>query len=453
LGIGAKTGYPKGDPMNSSMMKKIWGNAMIGLVIVAVLVGCKTVTEPPAPGVELTAVDVRCTEVWLKLGLSGNGSRDFVIKRDEAVAIEGKIKGADTLVVDTGLLPAKRYRYVGYRKTQGYLTESSQPLEVTTMDTTNHNFIWQADVLGDGNASNLRDVCIIKENDIWAVGEIYLKDSTGQFNPLPYNAIYWDGKIWKLERVSVKYLGNWVVAPLKAVFALSSTDIWVSAGVPIHGDGRSWIMYHLYDMGVLEQTDGSISQIWGSSTNDIFFGGSKGVLVHYDGSTWRKIETGTHQDIQDMWGVYDKNAQKNTIFCAVSSKYEGGEKKVLQILDNNVVKEFDWSPQIIAQSVWFAEDSPLYICGDGLFKYENKQWSEVLGLPELYKNMVRGNHQNDVFVAGDLGIFAHYNGKTWKTYKFPTFMIFHGLAVKDNTVVAVGEDGDRAILCRGVRTQ
>jgi len=287
------------------------------------------------------------------------------------------------------------------------------------------------------------------------VGEIYLKDSTGQFNPLPYNAIHWDGMSWKLERISVRYAGYWAVAPLEAVFALSSTDIWVSSGLPIHGNGQSWVIYHLFDMGILAETDGSISHMWGSSTNNLFFAGGKGSLVHYDGNTWTKIETGTRQDIQDIWGVYDKDTQKKTIFCTVSSKYFGGEKKVLQILDNRAVKEFDWSPQVIAQSIWFAKDSPLYICGDGLFKYENKHWSEVLGLPELYKNIVRGNHQNDVFVAGDFGIFAHYNGNNWRTYDLPSlpFIIFKGLAAKNNTVVAVGDDGDRAILCRGTRVQ
>ncbi len=39
----------------------------------------------------------------------------------------------------------------------------------------------------------LYDVAIIDENNIWAVGEIYMNDSLGNPDPKRYNAIHWDG--------------------------------------------------------------------------------------------------------------------------------------------------------------------------------------------------------------------------------------------------------------------
>ncbi len=47
-------------------------------------------------------------------------------------------------------------------------------------DTTSHNYAWQTFILGDGNSSVLYDAAIIYDTLIYAVGEIYLKDSTGQ---------------------------------------------------------------------------------------------------------------------------------------------------------------------------------------------------------------------------------------------------------------------------------
>ena len=47
-------------------------------------------------------------------------------------------------------------------------------------DTTSHNYAWQTFILGDGNSSVLYDAAIINDTLIYAVGEIYLKDSTGQ---------------------------------------------------------------------------------------------------------------------------------------------------------------------------------------------------------------------------------------------------------------------------------
>ncbi|MGB9664445.1 MAG: hypothetical protein ACPL25_05950 [Ignavibacteria bacterium] len=61
------------------------------------------------------------------------------------------------------------------------------------MDTTSHEFSWEITYLGDGGSSVLYDVAIINENNIWAVGEIYMNDSLGRPEPNAYNAIHWDG--------------------------------------------------------------------------------------------------------------------------------------------------------------------------------------------------------------------------------------------------------------------
>ncbi len=44
------------------------------------------------------------------------------------------------------------------------------------MDTTSHNFTWQTCTFGEHSNSVLYDVAIIDENNIWAVGEIYMND-------------------------------------------------------------------------------------------------------------------------------------------------------------------------------------------------------------------------------------------------------------------------------------
>ena len=54
----------------------------------------------------------------------------------------------------------------------------SNELTVTTMDTTSHNFTWQSWTFGDIGSSVLYDVAIINENNIWAVGEINIADTS-----------------------------------------------------------------------------------------------------------------------------------------------------------------------------------------------------------------------------------------------------------------------------------
>ncbi len=81
-------------------------------------------------------------------------------------------------------------------------------------DTTSHSFTWQTFEFGDDGASpsSLKDVAIINDSDIWAVGSVYLNDSTGQPDYNAYNAIHWDGNKWELKRITVNFRGNQITS-------------------------------------------------------------------------------------------------------------------------------------------------------------------------------------------------------------------------------------------------
>ena len=69
------------------------------------------------------------------------------------------------------------------------------------MDTTSHNFTFETFTFGGtAGSSILYDVAIINENDIWAVGEIYIAD-TSINGYTTYNAVHWDGNQWELKRI------------------------------------------------------------------------------------------------------------------------------------------------------------------------------------------------------------------------------------------------------------
>ena len=61
-------------------------------------------------------------------------------------------------------------------------------------DTTSHNFTFTTYTFGGtGGSSYFKDVAIINDSDIWAVGEIYSDSSM-------YNAVHWNGKNWELRK-------------------------------------------------------------------------------------------------------------------------------------------------------------------------------------------------------------------------------------------------------------
>lgn len=119
------------------------------------------------------------------------------------------------------------------------------------IDTTSHNFSWQIDTLGDGRNSILYDVAIINDTLAYAVGEIYLRDSTGQIDPTPYNLAKRNGRSWSPRRVTVLFRANLITPILYGVTTFSASDIWLAGGMTIHGDGLNWgmIRYLLPNVG------------------------------------------------------------------------------------------------------------------------------------------------------------------------------------------------------------
>ena len=262
---------------------------------------------------------------------------------------------------------------------------------------------------------------------------------------------HWNGDKWELMSIKFQYYYGLIYTDAKCIYAFDPENIVISSGGSVmHWDGNSWKGFpYLFN---LSSSIGNIYSIWGNSIDDFYGVGLEGSIVHYNGSSWQKIESGTNQPINDIWGSYNQKTQDYKIFCVASDKYHGGEKKVFQIINNETV-EFDWSPQRAAHSVWFQQDTPLFVCGSGLFMYDTNHWSQIESLPNIFKNRIRGNHQYDIFIAGDFGLMVHYNGNSWYIYEDLTLPNgnYESLIIKGDLVIAVGWQEDKAVICRGIR--
>ena len=113
-------------------------------------VGCRD--PPPAPpppytsSVQLTLEDTGVTEAWLKLKFTDASiSRTFSLQRDGYTTFTGTLVGQDTVLVDAGMAPRASYSYKGFRLNGTTRTDSSAPLQITTMDTTSHSMSWELD--------------------------------------------------------------------------------------------------------------------------------------------------------------------------------------------------------------------------------------------------------------------------------------------------------------------
>jgi len=399
-----------------------------------------------------------------KIKIKDERKNDSVtLTRNDSVIWQATGEAMDTLIYDAGLLP--NHDYIYYAETYspggagGFHPDSG--LRITTMDTTSHNFTWQTWTWGAKGSSVLFDVAIINENDIWAVGEIYTED-TYTYDSLgnwiqPYNAVHWDGNAWELKRLMVKHPSwsepHWI--SLEAVYAFSGNDIWFSSGnlhhydsvyVNQHGRLKS---YWLWDLGVLGSDDGGIKKMWGTSSNNLYGVGSKGTIVHYNGTTWRRIESpegtgGTDNSINDIWGNDD------LILATVSDKYDPGDLKILSI--NNLTvnsNKIHW-PYLYKEpySVWFENKNKILVCGAGLFQYVNNVISEDTTIHTTkFLNRIRGQNLVDIFVVGDFGFVGHFNGFNWRQYPELAFAsIYQSLDYKRNIMISVGEKNSEVVI-------
>jgi len=327
-------------------------------------------------------------------------------------------------------------------------------------DTTSHEFVFEIDTLGNGSSSVLNDVCIIDENNIWAVGEIYVQDSSSQSEEV-YNAVHWDGTRWNLVRVPTLIWNTTsiIYAPLQAIIAFSANEICVTTGGQIIWyNGSYWGQWKFLFDDLNDSTFGGINKFWGTSSTNIWGGGNKGNVFHYNGSTWQKLASGTTVDIQDIWGAVDEKTGQQIILAVASFRLAVPQaKQLLRIHGNTVSLIHDVGLPFALSGIWFIPGWRYFVVGDGVYFSEilDNPWRADTAHPLIFKDAIRGLAPNDIIIAGSFGLVSHFNGLTWRHYIENELPRFYGqylrVSYKDKMVVAVGWVDERAIILRGKR--
>lgn len=330
-------------------------------------------------------------------------------------------------------------------------------MQVTTLDTSSHNFNWQTFELGEpltGNSSILYDVDIIDENNIWAVGEIYVIDSLGQTDR--YNAAIWNGLNWQLQKLN--YQGFPPV--IHSVFAIDEQDVWLDPWFHWNGQEIQELPIDPIFIGV------GVNRMWGNSDGIYVVGNSGFIAFRSTSGNWQQIESGTNLSLTD---IYRYNGNDIYISGAYTPEVKGillrGIGSQFSIMINSeIITENELFEKLYGElaTVWEDEIGTIYTGGNILFRYKNNEWNYVTSLPEnfiggnpgaYYRGFIssiRGNASNDYIIAGDRNTLKHFNGVTWEQIGLPyspsSPIIWYKVAQKGNTVVAVGDKGSYAFI-------
>ncbi|HEX2960573.1 MAG TPA: hypothetical protein VHO43_02210 [Ignavibacteriales bacterium] len=349
-----------------------------------------------------------------------------------------------------------------------------EPKNETGADTTSHNFSWQkwefGDVYGTGYTSLFSDVAIINENDIWAVGDIKLKDTTGQTDVMWINAMHWNGIEWKpfqFQFYDYPGLSSTFSYPANSVCILDSGKIIVS-----HANQVTFIKNQIQIK--TEFTPVNIQRIWARSLTDIYAVGTQGEIAHYDGKSWKKIESGTTLDLIDVYSRDGKNIYATGEdfggYYGVLLKGDANGFNVIAEGKPSVQPDQLFNPYFIGSAglLWVSPSDTVYFGGSLLYAYKdgkmdyvktlagNKTGMNGNGYYWGYLTEMRGNGDNDIALVGGGNTIRHYNGKSWKQlgmpYNYNSEYTWTSVDMRGNTIAAVGwtnSNGAVMILKRG----
>ncbi len=418
---------------------------------------CNTTEPNGKPVLLLQPEDASCIEAWLKVE-----TNNVILPAQLNLFLNDTLKQTieltktDTVIHDEGLQPNKTYKYNVTIKPNGQIGEEikSEPVTVKTLDTTSHNFTWQIFTFGGVNGSSiLKDISIINENNIWAVGEIHtaetdMFDSNGVWVQ-PYNAVHWDGQKWELKRIAG--YGYWAYS---TVFAFNENDVWFDGTV--QWDGQNY-KSHTKNFPLEPNGDGwRVKAMWGTSSTDFYIVGNGGNIAHYNGSTWTKIESGTELSFVDIWGSFNK--WKNEYEILATAIDHNSDDKTLVMINENTAKVLSLAGfgNTQTQTIWFEAGRKYYLGGRHIYTKNNldeTEWKKI-EMDNLYIQKIRGQGLNDIVASCTWGELLHYNGANWKSYKneLGTFYGWYSsIKIKDNMVVAVGFENTSAKIIVGKR--
>ncbi|HEY4184167.1 MAG TPA: hypothetical protein VGP07_03820 [Polyangia bacterium] len=224
-----------------------------------------------------------------------------------------------------------------------------------------------------------------------------------------------------------------------SLWAAAPNDIWMAAAEPesalfqeplLHFDGAHWTAFPRVD-----DVQGDLRAIWGTSSSDVWAAGSLFSFFHWDGDQWSAVPftafTGAGpfsfnalwgSGPDDVWAVGDLGAIAHwdgAIWAIRSyhqspSSYEPVEQPLLQIAAN-------------LSGVWGSSAHDLWVVGDAgaIFHGDGDTWTQMQdaagGTPTLADLAgIWGAAADDVWAVGASGVVLHFQGKEWTVVDVPT---------------------------------
>lgn len=191
---------------------------------------------------------------------------------------------------------------------------------------------------------------------------------------------------------------------LHAAWAVSFSDLWVGGekGTLMHWNGAGWADYSV-------QANTTFQALWAFGSSDVWAASSTGFSGHWNGSDW-SVSTLPANPWNDLWG-----ASPTDVWVAGNSylaRWNGTS----------------WSPNLqpvnaVWSSVWGFGPTAVWASGSqGTRYFDGAQW--FVGSSTRFEDLW-GTSPTDVWGAGN-GVMGHWNGVSW-SLSYPTPQALTGI--------------------------
>ena len=134
----------------------------------------------------------------------------------------------------------------------------------------------------------------------------------------------------------------------------------------------------------------TLNDVWGASGTDVFAVGDVGAIVHYDGTTWTVVASGTEANLLGVGGTTG------------SDVFAVGQKGTILHYDGVAWAAMDSPTLADLAAVWAASPSDVFAVGSGgtILHYDGLSWS-VMDVSDLYAEYEDINFLSVWGLAGD----------------------------------------------------
>jgi hypothetical protein len=399
------------------------------IIILSVFLSCSNPVDPPGPvkdNITVSVEDITHRSVNMNVKNTAYYPDRFIrVMRHNGTSVT-ELAQYPAAVTDTTLTDDNNGSGLSFNTTYswyaqiidstGAVKDSSSKVTVSTLDTTTHNYTWQEFTITGG----LYGVWGTDENNVYACGTIIMNDS-------PYSVIRWNGTEW----LPYKSIGG-----AEAVFGFSNSDIWLVGNFILHFNGVAWKEIFLAD--TLLRNNIPFTSVWGTSSNNMYFGANNGKIIHWNGEKANLTEVRSSEGaIADIWGFSEDN-----IYAAASAPNRFGELWHYNGISWKIIRTGGYDLSISDTygpftSVWGKSPDEIFLLADQVEVRRRNTWHKGYN-PDVAMTNLRGTNSNNVFICGHYGKLAHYNGVNWKIYNEIKSVSLRGLYVTENKVFVVG---------------